>query len=289
MRGVTTPESTPDGFEVGPSGRPRRPARGRSGFVMSGDVRIHYLEYGESGPGLLLVPGLSCPAVTYETVSVAMADDFRVVCIDLRGRGLSDHPADGYTLPDYADDLLAVVRACDLDRPVIAGHALGARIVAAFDALHPGVAGALLIADPPATGPGHPPYATPLASFQRQLAEAQDGITAEDVRRHFPDWEPEPLELRADWLDTCAVHAVEESYRNFTREDFFGYMARGTAPGVFLYGARTHAVPRQALDEIRASSKHLEVIEVPATGHMIPFENLPAFTAAVRRVALARD
>jgi len=265
------------------SSRQRRPALGRSGFVMSDGTRIHYLQYGEGGRDVLLLPGLSTPAATYEMVSLALADDFRVVCVDLRGRGLSDRSSSDYTLPTYAADAKAVIDACGLTRPVVVGHALGGRIVAAFDVLYPGEAGALVIIDPPATGPGWPPYSTPLESFQRQLAESRDGITADDVRRHFPDWDEEALELRAQWLDTCDSHAVEESYRNFQREDFFGYIANARTPGMFLYGENTHAVPAAALETIRASNERLEIVQVPRTGHMIPLENLPAFLAEMRR------
>lgn len=268
-----------------PDERRRRPARGRSGFVMSGDVRIHYLEYGSGGPDVLLIPGLSCPAVTYETVSLGLAEEFHVVCADLRGRGLSDKPATGYTLPDYAADLAETVEAAGLIRPLVVGHALGARIALAFDVLYPGVTGALVIADPPATGPGWPPYSTPIESFQQQLAESRNGITSEDVRRHFPDWDEESAELRAQWLDTCDINAVEESYRNFQREDFFGYVAQSRTAGMFLYGEKSHAVPGWALDEIRARNDRLEIVRVPATGHMIPFENLAGFLAEIRRFA----
>jgi len=247
-------------------------------------VRIHFLQYGDGGRDLVLVPGLSCPAATYETVSLALErEGYRVVCIDLRGRGLSDTPPSGYTLGDYARDVKAVIDAADLVDPVIVGHALGARIVAAFDAVFPGEAGLLVIADPPATGPGHPPYATPLESFQRQLAEAQNGITAEDVRRHFPNWDQEALELRAEWLDTCDVNAVEESYRNFTREDFFGYLAAVRTPATFLYGEMSYAVTADALSEIRACNDRLQIVQIPAVGHMIPFENLTAFVSEIRR------
>ncbi len=256
----------------------RPPLRGRSGFVDAGGVSIHYLEYGDAGHDLLLVPGLSSPAATYETVSVALAERFRVVCVDLRGRGLSAKPRDGYALPDYAGDLRAVIDACGLRRPILLGHALGARIVPAFDVLHPGTAGLLVIVDPPATGPGWPPYATPIESFQRQLADAYARpITAEDVRRHFPNWDDESTELRAAWLDTCDANAVEQSYRNFQLEDFFGYVAEARTPGMFLYGETTHAVSPEAIAAIAASNDRLRIVTLPATGHMLPFENLAGF------------
>jgi N-formylmaleamate deformylase len=267
-----------------PLGEPRPPMRGRSGFVNVDGVRIHYLRSGDRGPALVLVPGLSCPAVTYESVSLPLAEHFQVICVDLRGRGLSDAPPAGsYALPDFAGDIKAVIDACGLHRPIVVGHALGARIVPAFDALYPDVAGVQIIVDPPATGPGRPPYPSPWESFASQLRAAADGITADDVRRAYPEWDDEAIALRAAWLDMCAPHAIEESHRNFQREDFFDYVARARTPGMFMIGELTHGITAEGLEEITRTNPNLEVVVVPDTGHMVPFENLDAFLAQLRR------
>jgi N-formylmaleamate deformylase len=258
--------------------------RGRSGFVTSGRIRLHYLEYGRAGgTEVVLVPGLSMPAAIYEPVARELARDYRVFTLDLRGRGRSDKPATGFTLPDYSDDLAALIAQRRLHRPVLVGQALGARIVPAFDALHPGVASGLLIVDPPTTGPGLPPYSTPLESFQSQIREAKARpIDADDVRAHFPDWDPEALRLRAEWLDSCDENAVTQSYLNFTREDFLGYVEKVTAPALFAYGARTHAVPPEVLAELRRRNPRMAVKSVEGVGHMIPFEDREAFLKLVR-------
>jgi N-formylmaleamate deformylase len=279
VRGSTDPTLPPH-----PLGVARPPMQGRSGFVDADGVRIHYLRYGDRGPALVLLPGLSCPAVTYESVSVPLAEDFQVVCVDLRGRGLSDAPPPGsYSLPDFAADVKAVIDACGLHRPIVVGHALGARIVPAFDALYPDVAGVQIVVDPPASGPGRTPYPSSWESFAAQLDAAAEGITADDVRRSYPEWDEQAIVLRAAWLDLCAPHAVEESHRNFQLEDFFGYVARGRTPGMFMIGERTHGITAEGLEEIRASSPNLEIVVVPDTGHMVPFENLEAFLTHTRR------
>ena len=78
--------------------------RGESGYVEAGGTRLHYLSYGQRGPQLVIVPGITSPAITWEFVAEELARDYRVYTIDVRGRGLSDKPASGYTLPDYGAD-----------------------------------------------------------------------------------------------------------------------------------------------------------------------------------------
>ena len=59
-----------------------------------------------------------------------------MLVLDVRGRGLSDTPADGFTLPEYAGDVAAVIDELELEPPVVLGHSMGARIAAAFGVLH---------------------------------------------------------------------------------------------------------------------------------------------------------
>jgi N-formylmaleamate deformylase len=98
-----------------------------------------------------------------------------VLALDVRGRGLTDRASDGYALPQYAADLAAVTHALELDRPVLLGHSMGARIVAAFAATNPGLARAVIAVDPPLSGPGRAPYPYPLEPYLGQIAEARAG------------------------------------------------------------------------------------------------------------------
>jgi N-formylmaleamate deformylase len=254
--------------------------------VTSGDIGLHYLEYGRAGVSLVVVPGITSPAVTWEFAAEELARDFRVVVMDTRGRGLSDAgPAGSYTIPAYAADTAAVIEALDLERPLVLGHSMGARAAAGLAVLHPGMARAVVVADPALTGPGREPYATPLEAFVSSLHVAQAGGTADDMRPHFPTWTEEQLALRADWLATCDEQAIAESYANLHEEDFFFYWRRVPPPVLFLYGARSPAVPAGSMAEVCAANPAAEVVELPAAGHMLPWDDLEGFVGAVREFA----
>jgi len=53
---------------------------------------------------------------------------FRVVAADQRSHGLSDRPDDGYGFDDTAADVMALIDALGLQRPVIVGHSWGASV-----------------------------------------------------------------------------------------------------------------------------------------------------------------
>lgn len=260
----------------------RRDARGKSGWVKSDGIRLHHLQYGSGEPAIVILPGITSPAITWEFVAEQLATDARVVVLDIRGRGLSDQPADDFSLARYAADAAAVIASLGLERPVVLGHSMGGRIAAALGALHPDAVGALIVADPPLTGPGRKPYPTSLESFRDQLHAAYAGTTADEVRGFYPRWSDRELEIRAEWLPTCDEHAVAETWRNFHTEDFFESWRALVAPLLFIYGMESQVVSPEGLAEVLEANPAAEAVGISEAGHMIPWENLDDFIAAVR-------
>lgn len=255
---------------------------GERGVVDVGGVRLSHLVYGAGDDVIVVVPGITSPAITWEFVADELADAYRVVVLDVRGRGLSDRPVDGYTLPGYADDVAAVLAALGLERPAILGHSMGGRIAMALGALHPDACGPLVIVDPPVTGPGRAGYPTPIESFQLQLEEGYRGTTVDEIRRFYPRWPERELQVRCDWLPTCDEHAVLETYRNFDVEDVFGYWDALRPPLLLVYGEESPVIPLAEREELARRNPAARIVGTPRAGHMIPWENLDDFVAQVR-------
>ncbi len=117
-------------------------------------LRLHVREHGaRTAPGLPVVclPGLARTTADFETLAAALAGDpprpRRVVALDYRGRGLSDHDRnpDNYSVPVELDDVLAVLTAREVARAVFVGTSRGGLIVMALAAARPAaIAGAVL-------------------------------------------------------------------------------------------------------------------------------------------------
>jgi pimeloyl-ACP methyl ester carboxylesterase len=85
--------------------------------------------------------------VTFTPLAAALAPQWRVVALDQRGHGYSDH-AVTYTRSDYLDDLAALFGHLELTKPaVILGNSLGGVNAYQFAARHPSLIRALIIED----------------------------------------------------------------------------------------------------------------------------------------------
>lgn len=262
---------------------------GRGAHCEVDGVRLHYLDFNETAPGtpILILPGITSPAATWAFVARRLATRCRVVVPDIRGRGLSENrPGLGYSLDDYAADARGLIRAVGLERPIVIGHSMGARIAACLGASDPDIASRMILVDPPLSGPGRDPYPTPLASYLTARAAASNGATIEAFREFNPTWTEEQIALRIQWLPSCSIEAIEATYRHFHDEDVFPYFSELSCPTLLLYALRAKVVgPEQAKEiEHLLPAGRAEGIEA---GHMVPWDNLEGFIDAVTRFITA--
>jgi N-formylmaleamate deformylase len=255
-----------------------------SRWVHSGALRLHVLDYGGAGVPLVVLPGITSPAITMDFVARELTDLVRPIVLDVRGRGLSD-AGPSYTLDDYAADTLAVVAGLGLDRPLLLGHSMGARIAAVVAASSGADPRGTVLVDPPMSGPGRAPYPTTLAAFLGQLAEAQRGTDADEVARSWPRWPRREQELRARWLSSCDEAAIAATHAGFESEDFFDAWPKVPAPTVLLHGADSPVVTAAGVAEARAANAGATFVEIPDAGHMVFWDN-PATALTLVRQAL---
>lgn len=246
------------------------PARSR--WVRSGDVRLHVLDYGGDGVPLVVLPGITSPAVTMDFVARELTDLARPIVLDIRGRGLSDD-AEDHSLDALAADTEAVIEQLELADPVLFGHSMGARIAAATAVRGRASLGGTVLVDPPMSGPGRGPYPTTLAAFTRQLFQARRGTSADEVAAFWPTWPRSELELRARWLASCGLEAIEGAHRGFESEDFFDWWPQVPGPTTLLYGANSPVVTAEGAAEAAAANSRARLVRVPDAGHMLFWDN----------------
>src|SRR5205814_4384096 len=98
---------------------------------------------------VLLLHGLSSARSTWAGVGRALAGRFRVLTLDDRGHGESDHAPGTYLLPNYAADVIAFLEHT-VDQPaVLIGHSLGGVIAAAVARDRPDLVRGVVLEDPP--------------------------------------------------------------------------------------------------------------------------------------------
>lgn len=79
-------------------------------------------------PAILLHHGYTASRVNWMPVAARLAQRFRVILMECRGTGDSQHTPDGYTLAQYAADVIGMADHLGLQRFTYAGHSMGGGI-----------------------------------------------------------------------------------------------------------------------------------------------------------------
>jgi pimeloyl-ACP methyl ester carboxylesterase len=149
-------------------------------FVTVDDnVKLEVLDWGGSGRPLVLLAGLGATAHVYDDFAPKLTPDYHVYGITRRGYGASSVPASGYTANRLADDVLAVVDALRLDRPVLVGHSIAGEELSSVGSRHPARVAGLIYLD----------AAYSYAYYDRSLGDLN--IDLQELKKKLDQWQPD--------------------------------------------------------------------------------------------------
>jgi pimeloyl-ACP methyl ester carboxylesterase len=178
----------------------------RSLRVPANGAELHLLEWGDpQGDPVLMVHGMRAHARWFTPVGPVVGERFRALSLDLRGHGDSAHtPPYGHAV--YAEDVVALVGALELQSPILVGHSMGGGVAARAAAALGAKLRALVIVDS-AMGPPPRPF----------MGRRDSDAPAERTATPFASWDEarERFRLRpgdtvadAELLDHLARHAL---------------------------------------------------------------------------------
>jgi non-heme chloroperoxidase len=85
-------------------------------------VWLEVLDWGGTGRPVVLLAGLGNTAHIYDDFAPKLAKSYHVYGITRRGFGASSSPATGYSVARLGEDVVAVLDALNIKRPVLVGH-----------------------------------------------------------------------------------------------------------------------------------------------------------------------
>ena len=91
-------------------------------------VELYYQDVG-SGDAVVFVHGVWMSSRCFAPQLEGLADRHRVLALDLRGHGGSEHAQSGHTVAQYARDLRAFLEALELREPVVVGWSMGSLVL----------------------------------------------------------------------------------------------------------------------------------------------------------------
>lgn len=269
-------------------------------------LRLHFRDYPGSAarPPVLCLPGLTRNARDFETLATHLSGlGWRVLCIDLRGRGDSDYAKDPvtYNPGQYVEDLEILLQSEGIDRFVPIGTSLGGLLTMLLALAGSNRIAAAVLND---IGPVVEPegldrirdHVGQGRSFEtwmhaaRALEEAQGDI--------FPDF------AITDWLrmakrtmalgsggriafdyDMKIAEPLDVASGGPAPDLWPAFDALADRPLLLLRGAHSDILSETTAEAMVARNPRLELLTIPRVGHAPTLDEPAAVTAIERLLA----
>jgi pimeloyl-ACP methyl ester carboxylesterase len=265
-------------------------------------LRLHYRDYAgdPSRPPIVCIPGLTRNARDFEGVAERLAGRWRVICVELRGRGGSEYSRDAmsYVPLTYLADIEALIAELDLRRLILFGTSLGGLITMLLaQRAAARIAGALINDIGPVLESGG------LERIRGYVGRSQSWPTwlhaarfiADLQRDRYPDWQIEDWLVYAKRLCKLTPNGrivfdydmrLAESFRTPGGESGFdlweAYRALAGIPSLLLRGALSDLLSERTVERMIAENPQLEAVTVPRVGHA-PTLDEPVAVEAIER------
>jgi pimeloyl-ACP methyl ester carboxylesterase len=148
-------------------------------------------------------------------VVAELKTDFTVTMYDARGHGGTDAPETGYGIEDRATDLLGVLDALSITKPVVLGHSLGGSTAAWAAANNPGTLRGIILLDPagihgePDIGPDE------RAEMVRGRVERHAEQSISELTQEYDEWSPELARRLAVADKECSPQVAKITAQGF--------------------------------------------------------------------------
>lgn len=159
----------------------------KSDFVNVNGIRLHFLDWGGSGPVLLFLAGMGCSAYIFSKFAPRFTDNFHVLALDRRGHGDSDYPETGYDPDTLTKDLRQFLDVLKLDKVILAGHSMGHIELCHFTALFPERVLKLIFLD---------------AAYDTSSPETQAVLAKDPLPKIMPPWPDEEPNTVDEYIAT---------------------------------------------------------------------------------------
>ncbi len=129
------------------------PASFKTAMIATNGTKL-FVRTGGHGPAVVLLHGYGESGDMWSPLAIELAKDHTVVVPDLRGMGLSEHPATGYDKKTEGEDIAGVLDALHIDKTQVVGHDIGNMVSYAFTAGHRDRVTKLVLMEAPLPGIG---------------------------------------------------------------------------------------------------------------------------------------
>jgi N-formylmaleamate deformylase len=244
-------------------------------------ITIHYTRTGGSRPPLILLHGLTANGACWTAVARALEADYDVIMPDARGHGQSSAPDLGYRYEDHANDVVGLIEALGVDRPILIGHSMGGLTAAVVAGRNPKLLRGLVLADPTflSAKAQREVRDSEVADEHRRMLKTPLADLIAEARTRHPARPAETLELIARARLQTRLSAFD--VLTPPNPEYTQLVRAIDVPSLLVIGDAPVVSPATAA-ELQQLNPRLRVEQIRGAGHGLHYDQPERFAAAVK-------
>jgi len=276
------------------------PGDTNSHYYQSTDgLKLFFRDFGSQNDGtpIICLPGLTRNSRDFDDLASYMSNRRRVLTVDFRGRGLSEHDPNwqNYHPLTYVADVWTLLDSLNISKVIVIGTSLGGLCAMVMAAQHSErVAGAVMNDIGPEINPAglervqeYTGRLTPVSSWAEAAAQTKDiyghwlpGLSDDDfmvlAQRGYRENDEGVPQLDIDANIGRAIREIGAQ----KGDPWALFDALSEKPVTLLWGGMSDILTGDIVDKMKARKPDLEVIAVANRGH-VPLLDEPECLAAI--------
>lgn len=257
-------------------------------FIALRHGQVHYRVSGPAaGTPVVLVHGFSVPGYIFDGTRESLArNGFRVVSLDLYGRGWSDRPDVVYDRDLFADQVGELMSALHIPKADLVGLSMGGAVVGRFAARHPERVRKVVLIDPLTRGNDISALGWPIVGkwlfgtwFLPNLRDSQ----LEDFSHpeQFPDWPQRFLpQMQYRGFGQALWSTLHHLIRHSSVPDF-ATVGRQHTPVMLVWGRQDETIPFEQSADVMGAIPQARLLAIDHAGHLPHMEQASTVNPAI--------
>jgi pimeloyl-ACP methyl ester carboxylesterase len=243
-------------------------------------IKMHYAEQGDpAGEPIILIHGFTDSWYSYSRILPLLdRKKYRVYAIDQRGHGDSDRPEKGYSMKEFAADVVAFMDAKNIKRATLVGHSMGSFVAMQTTLDAPQRIERLVLVGTATTARNGV-----VNDLFKEINNLQDPVD-EKFAREFVVGTSSP-DLPAEFIDQSVRQVLKLPARvwkaalsGVIAEDYSPRLNQIKVPTLIVWGENENIFPRSEQDKLKAKIPNSTLKIYPGTGHSPNWEKPEQFT-----------
>ncbi|WP_299990116.1 alpha/beta hydrolase [uncultured Pontibacter sp.] len=272
-----------------------------SKVTLPNGTRIAYTDEGKGPETLIFIHGLGSYLPAWDKNVAELSQHYRCIAIDLPGYGKSDKTGITAGMATYAEDVLALMDALQLEQATLVGHSMGGQIAITAALKQPQRIKHLVLAAPAGI--------ETFTEQQKQLFKMT--VTPKSVQKTSPEQVVANFKVNFHQMPADVQYMIDDRLKMTESAEFGDYstavagsvagmvdepvyeqLPQLQVPTLIVFGAQDALIPNRYLnpnlttqavaETARQRIPNSQLVMLPEAGHFLQYEQADAFNKAIR-------